>query len=129
MSRITLKRWTKISLRSLHLLAVAGVGGGILFGIDKSVWVNYWWLAIASGSLMMLMDMLASPVWIVQVRGIVIIFKLILLALLGWHPEWDATLLTAIIVLSAVISHAPGKLRYYSVYHWQVINSDLDSKG
>jgi hypothetical protein len=129
MNRFTSKRWTKISLRSLHLLAMAGVGGGILLGIEQSTWLNYWWLAIASGSLMMLMDMLANPVWIVQVRGIVIILKLILLILLGWYPEWDATLLTAIIIFSAVISHAPGKLRYYSVYHRQVINSDHDSKG
>ena len=111
MDRATLKRWTKISLRTLHLLAVAGVGGGILFGIEKSLWLNYWWLALASGGLMMLMDMLANKVWIVQVRGFVIILKLALLVLLGLNPEWDKLLLAAIIIMSAVISHAPGKLR------------------
>ena len=29
MNMPTLKRWTKIGLRTLHLVAVAGVGGGI----------------------------------------------------------------------------------------------------
>ena len=38
-------------------------------------------------------------------------------------------LLLVVIVLSAVISHAPSKLRYYSLYHRKVIRSILDTKG
>jgi len=129
MNRTTVKRWSKISLRSLHLLAIAGVGGGILFALEKDLWINYWWLALVSGVLMMLMDITANPAWIVQVRGIVIMLKLILLALLGMNPGWDSFLLAVIIIISAVISHAPGKLRYYSLYHRRVINSDDDAKG
>lgn len=128
-NRTVVKRWSKISLRTLHLLAVAGVGGGILFALEKDLWINYWWLAMASGILMMLIDMISTPVWIVQVRGVVIVVKLILLALLGSSPVWDSFLLAVIIIISAVISHAPGKLRYYSLYHGRVINSDSDSKG
>jgi hypothetical protein len=129
MNRTTVKRWSKISLRTLHLLAVAGVGGGILFALEKDLWVNYWWLALVSGVLMMVMDIAANPVWMVQVRGVVILFKLILLALLGTFPGWDSFLLAVIIIISAVISHAPGKLRYYSLYHRRVISSDSDAKG
>ena len=129
MNRTAVKRWTKISLRTLHLLAVAGVGGGILFGLEKDLWLNYWWLAMASGGLMMLMDMIANPVWIVQVRGLVIILKLLLLAFLGSSPAWDSFLLAVIIIISSVVSHAPGTLRYYSIYHRKVITSDKDTKG
>ncbi len=116
-------------MRTIHLLAVFGVGGGILFGLDKELWIDYWWLALTSGVLMMLMDLLANPLWIIQVRGFVVILKLVLLAMLGWQPDWDSFLLFVIIIISAVISHAPGKLRYYSLYHRQVMNSDNDSKG
>lgn len=129
MNKTSAKRWTKISLRTLHLLAVAGVGGGILFGLDKELWVNYWWLAMASGVLMMLVDIISNPVWMVQVRGVSIFFKLILLACLGSNPDWDGPLVVLIIIISAVISHAPGKLRYYSVYHRKVITSSNDTKG
>jgi hypothetical protein len=129
MNRTTVKRWSKISLRTLHLLAVAGVGGGVLFALEKDLWINYWWLALVSGVLMMLMDIAANPVWMVQVRGVVILFKLILLVLLGINPGWDSFLLAVIIIISAVISHAPGKLRYYSLYHRRVISSDSDTKG
>lgn len=123
------KRWTKISLRTMHLVSVAGVGGGVLFGLDKIVWVNYWWLALASGILMMAIDIVSNPVWMVQVRGLVIYIKLLLLAFLGIYPQWDSTLLLIVIIMSGVISHAPGKLRYYSVYHRKVISSPNDSKG
>jgi hypothetical protein len=124
-----IKRWSKISLRTLHLLALAGVGGGVLFGLERDLWVNYWWLAMASGVLMMLMDMLSNTVWLVQVRGVVLYVKLILLACLGIYPEWDTLILAVIIIISAVISHAPRTLRYYSIYHRRVVTSDNDSKG
>ena len=129
MNRTSIKRWTKISLRTLHILAVAGVGGGVFFGLAKDLWINYWWLALASGSLLMLIDMISNPVWVVQVRGLVVFLKLILLAFLGSYPAWDSHLLMFIIVISAVISHAPGKLRYYSIYHRKVITSTSDTKG
>jgi hypothetical protein len=129
LNKTTVKRWSKISLRTLHLLAVAGVGGGILFALEKDLWINYWWLALVSGVLMMLMDIFANPVWIVQVRGVVIIFKLILLALMVSYSAWGSFLLLVIIIISVVISHAPGKLRYYSLYHRRVISSDNDAKG
>ena len=128
-NRTTFKRWTKIGLRTLHLLAVAGVGGGILFALDKDMWINYWWLAMASGVLMMLLDIISNPVWLLQIRGLVILAKLVLLAFLGSYPAWDSTLLIVIIIISGIISHAPGKLRYYSVYHRKVITSNKDTKG
>ena len=129
MNKLTIKRWTKISLRTLHLLAVAGVGGGILFALEKDLWINYWWLALVSGVLMMVIDIVSNPVWIVQVRGLVIFLKLILLAFIGSNPSLDGLLLAVIIIMSGIISHAPGQLRYYSLYHRKVISSSNDSKG
>jgi len=129
MDNISIKRWTKICLRTLHLLAVVGVGGGILFELEKGFWINYWWLALSSGALMMLMDMISNRVWLLQIRGLAILLKLILLAILGVYSAWDSYILIAIIIISAIISHAPGKLRYYSVYHNKIIISDLDTKG
>ena len=129
MNIATIKRCTKISLRTLHLLAVAGVGGGILFGLEQDLWRSYWLLALVSGGLMMLVDIIANPLWLVQVRGLVIFLKLALLMMLGRYPQFDGYLLGAIIVISTIISHAPGKLRYYSIYHGKQILSANDTKG
>lgn len=124
-----IRRWSKITLRTLHIIAVAGVGGGILFGLEQSLWLHYWWLSVVSGVLLVLFDALANPVWLMQLRGLSVYIKLVLLVCLWKFPAWDIALLLAIIVLSAVISHAPSKLRYYSVYHRKVIRSSLDTKG
>lgn len=124
-----IRRWSKISLRTLHIIAVAGVGGGILFGLDQGQWLHYWWLSVVSGVLLVLIDALANPVWLIQVRGLSVYIKLVLLVCLWKFPAWDIAILLAIIVLSAVISHAPSKLRYYSIYHRKVIRSSLDTKG
>ena len=129
MNRESIKRWIKISLRTLHLLSVAGVGGGVLFGLEKGLWLNYWWLALGTGALMMLIDVISNPIWLVQIRGITVFVKLVLLILMVKFPAWDSALLMLIIIMSSVISHAPGKLRYYSVYHRKVISSRYDTKG
>lgn len=129
MSLQDLKRWTKISLRTLHLISVAGVGGGILFSLARDAWHGYWWLAAVTGILLILIDAYSNPVWLLQVRGLTVYLKLVLLVLLWKYPAWEQVLLLVIIVLSAVISHAPSKLRYYSLYHRKVIRSILDTKG
>ena len=108
---------------------MAGVGGGILFGLEKSLWLNYWWLAVGTGILMMLIDVISNPVWLVQIRGVTVFVKLALLVMMVMFPAWDSTLLVMIIIMSSVISHAPGKLRYYSVCHKKVIISNYDTKG
>jgi len=100
-----------------------------MFGLEKNLWINYWWLAMVSGGLMMLLDVISNRVWLVQIRGVSIYIKLVLLAFIGMQPEWDGYLLAAIIIISGVISHAPGKLRYYSIYHKKVITSNSDTKG
>lgn len=128
-NRTAVKRWIKISLRTLHLVGVAGVAGGVLFGLDERLWTDYWWLALASGALIMLVDIISNPLWLVQVRGVSIMGKLVLLAFLGNAPDWDRVLLIAVIVISAIVSHAPGSVRYYSLYHLRVINPSEDSKG
>ena len=125
----SVKRWTKIGLRTLHLVSVAGVGGGILFGLDREIWYAYWWLSVTTGVLLILIDALANPVWWIQVRGLTVYVKLVLLVCLWKFPDWDIALLLAVIVLSAVISHAPSKLRYYSIYHKKIMRSDYDAKG
>lgn len=128
-NRMVLKRWTKTSLRTLHLVGIAGVAGGVLFGVNENLWTGYWWLALASGALIMLMDIVSNPLWLVQVRGVAIIGKLVLLAFLGNAPDWDRVLLIAVIVISGVVSHAPGSVRYYSLFHLRVINPSEDVKG
>ncbi len=123
------KRTLKVGLRTLHLVSIAGVAGGVLFSQAQSSWQLYWYLALASGAAMMTLDFASNFIWCVQVRGIVIYIKLILLSLLGWHPEYDKVLVITMIIISGIISHASGDVRYYSVIHRRRVDAITDTKG
>lgn len=107
------QRWINIVLRTLHLIGVAGVGGAYLYNLAASDWYPYMILTLLSGGLMVLIEIWSNGIWLVQLRGISTLLKIIILSMtffVGLHPY----LLLSVIVIAGLISHAPGKLRYYS---------------
>jgi len=117
------QRWVTITLRSLHLLGVAGLGGAFLYRAPESAWAPYLWLAVASGGAMAALQVWTNGVWLIQVRGLAIMFKLGLLALGAWAGVWRPGVLVAVIAISGVISHAPGNVRYFSFLHGRRIET------
>ncbi len=109
------QRWVNIGLRSGHLVGVAGLGGGLLFGLDDSLWLSYWWLTLVTGVALSALYLWSSPLWLFQLKGVSILFKVGLLGIgLAW-PSWQAELFLVMILVSALIAHAPGKVRGYRV--------------
>lgn len=107
------KRWVEISLRTLHLIGTAGVGGGFLWGADPAHWMPFLWLTVLSGGVMAGLQIWGNGIWLIQVRGLAVIAKLLLILLMiAWGARADLFLL--IIIISGVISHAPGSVRYFS---------------
>ena len=51
--RFWIERISKTALRALHIIGVVGSGGGIIFNLELSLWLNYWLVAIISGVLLM----------------------------------------------------------------------------
>ena len=125
----SLKRWLKVVIRSLHIVGIAGVSGGIFFELPPEAWRGYVHLAVATGLLLITVDSFSNHHWFTQVRGVAIYCKLGLLCLLGLGPPTSHYSLVAILLISGVIAHAPGKFRYYSLLHRRVINSPNDVKG
>lgn len=111
------QRWANITLRSLHLLGIAGVGGGYLFALPLAVWAPYLWLAVASGASLALIQVWSNGIWLIQIRGLAILLKLALLAAAAWGGAPRPAVLVAVIAISGVIAHAPGNLRYFSLWH------------
>jgi hypothetical protein len=110
-------RWVNITLRTLHLIGVAGLGGAYLYAAPQALWQPYLWLTLLSGIGLVAVSLYATALWLLQLRGLVILFKLALLGLmLGW-PGFSLPLGMLVIVLSSVIAHAPGDIRYYSPWH------------
>ncbi len=117
------QRWCNITLRSLHLLGIAGLGGGFLYGLPLALWEPYLWLAVAAGSALALLQIWSNGIWLLQVRGMAIVFKLVLLAAAAWGGAPRPSILVAVIAISGVIAHAPGNVRYFSPWHRRRVDS------
>jgi len=107
------QRWINIGLRSAHLLGVAGIGGGFLLGVEESLWEAYWWLTLISGVLLSLLYLWTSPRWAFQLKGMAVIAKVGLLAVGMVLTDWRATMFVLVVIISAFIAHAPGRVRGY----------------
>lgn len=124
------RRWISIVLRSLHLLGIAGVAGGYIYQLPLVLWHPWLVLAVTTGLLMVVKEIYVDGIWLLQLRGQVILLKLVMLAFS--HLWWDspqAWVYGLIILMSGLISHAPGDVRYYSLRYrcrlkreqWQAI--------
>ena len=111
------QRWVNICLRTLHLVGLSGTGYAFLGPGPEPGWRNFLMLTIISGISMMLISIWSNGIWLLQLRGQIILFKLLLLSLILTQPLYHAQLFITVIVLSGIISHAPGNTRYYSVFH------------
>jgi len=110
-------RWINIGLRTLHLVGIAGIGGGFFYPAEGDLWRSFFHLALTSGLLLSLLFIYANGIWLLQLRGHVVMLKLLLLGLAMMWPDGAAGLVILVLVLSGWISHAPGDLRYYSLFH------------
>ncbi|WP_456448656.1 hypothetical protein [Thiolapillus sp.] len=111
------QRWVNISLRTLHLIGLSGVGYGFFTHGHEMNWEDFLLLTIFSGASMMLISIWSNGIWLLQLRGQAIMLKLLLLALALFLPAWRAVLFVGVLVISGLISHAPGDVRYYSLLY------------
>ena len=118
----------KLALRSGHWSLLPSLPV-VLFGEPRRTLHGYWIGALVTGLALMLIDSLSNLIWFVQIRGIIILTKLLCLALALLKPEWSTPILLAVVFISGVIAHAPSKWRYHSVYHGYIIQSKYDSKA
>jgi hypothetical protein len=105
------ERWVNITLRCLHLVGVAGIGGGFLFDLEPARWLAFWHLTLASGGLLTLLYLWGSALWLVQLKGLAIVLKVLLLAVAVAVPAWRGEVFILVIILSGLIAHAPGEVR------------------
>jgi len=89
----------------------------------------FWQITLVSGSLLLILEAGSNSIWWIQLRGLAVQIKLILLLVALYFPQWQLPLFVTIILLSGVFSHAPGNVRYYSWFHRKVIKSIHDIKG
>ncbi len=110
------RRGLKIVLRSLHVLPVAVLAGGSILGVETELLRVWLFGALASGLLIFLLDLHESGAFLLQVRGIVVLAKIGLLAALPWLGTGRPWLLGTLVLVSVLSSHAPSRVRYFMIF-------------
>lgn len=104
-------RGLKISLRAAHVLGAGVFAGGVVLGVASEDLEGWLLLLLGAGAAVLVFDVLESPAFLVQTKGIVVLGKLALLAIIvvSGSGEW---LLAPILFASVVSSHAPSAVRH-----------------
>lgn len=120
------RRLSKVLVRSIHLVGMAGLFGNAMMGSFEPVYI---YLTIVSGMVLTVMEAYSGLIWFVQLRGVALYLKVLLLFLIHLYPNAAIPCLIAVIAISGFMSHAPSWIRYFSVQHWQVVHSKDDLLG
>ncbi len=108
------RRYVRISIRTLHIAAAVGVLGGALYGEWPRVWIV---LLFVSGVALAIDDFVKYGVdFFRYVQGWAAIVKLACLIVGLAVADLLVPLCWIALVIGSVISHAPGRLRQHAIW-------------
>jgi hypothetical protein len=114
-------RAISITFRTMHIAAIGVLLGGHMFAVAPDRLLPWLYLCIVSGAGLMGMELYSSCKWLYQGKGVLVLVKLLLTALVAVFWEQRVWLLMLVLVIGSVGSHMPGRFRYYSFLHRRVI--------
>ncbi|MCG7587145.1 hypothetical protein [Photobacterium sp. OFAV2-7] len=116
-TRFWIQRLSKTGVRALHILGIAGSAGGILYSVERELWLNWWILAMVTGVILMTLEISRSRLWLIQLKGVLTLVKLMLLGSFFIIPQHKPMLFVTVLLMSVFIAHGPAGLRHYSIWH------------
>jgi len=119
--RIPHSRTLKIAARTVHIAAMGVLLGGHMFDVPAGRLWPYLWTVVASGSVLIALEVCADGHWLHQGCALAIYAKLAILCVVPFFWELRVPLLLTVVVISSVVSHAPRGLRHYSVIFKRVM--------
>ena len=127
-TRFWIQRLSKTGVRALHILGIAGSAGGILYGVERELWLNWWVLAMVTGVILMTLEISRSKLWLIQLKGVLTLVKLMLLTSFFIIPQHKPMLFITVLLMSVFIAHGPAGLRHYSIWHRRRIDEKQGKK-
>jgi len=107
------RRAIKIGLRAIHVLCTGVLTGSYLLDAAPELRETWFLAAIASGVILLLFDLTETSAFLLQVRGFVVVTKIVLVSTLAYWTPHEGLVLAGIVLVSVVFSHAPSKVRYF----------------
>ncbi len=110
--RIPAHRWLGVVLRTIHIAAFGILLGGHVFDVPASRLVPFLVVAIASGAGLMALELWATCLWLAMGKGVAVVAKLIVIALVPFFWNARVPLLLAVVVIASIAAHMPSRLRH-----------------
>jgi len=107
-------RLLNVVCRTVHLVAVSALLGGVLWGVDAERLGPSLWLAVGSGLGLVALESQARPSWLIEGRGLAAIGKLGLLAVTPFAGRHQALLLVGVVIVASLGAHLPRSFRHWS---------------
>jgi hypothetical protein len=117
-------RVLRTTLRTVHVLAVGAYYGGHVFSVAPERLAPAAVAVVATGVLFAIFEIWSAPVWLVQIQGVATYVKLALIGSVSLFWDQRIWILSLVMVIGVVVSHAPARLRYYSVKDRRVVYTD-----
>ena len=114
-------RWWNIVSRTVHLSATGVLLGAHVFGIEAAGLVPLLWVAIGTGGAMIALEVYPTGHWAHQMCALFVYVKLGVLCLIPFMWDQRVPMLFAVLVLASVGSHAPRRVRHYSLWYRRVM--------
>ncbi|MBC8424256.1 hypothetical protein H8E07_09050 [bacterium] len=122
------QRWVKMLARSAHVVLSGIYLGAYVFHVDPETRWPWFLAALISGLLMVCLDLFESGGFLLQLRGLVVVGKLIVLAALPVFGDAAVWVLAFVAVCSVISSHASSNVRYFLIWGRGRINA-AETKG
>lgn len=106
------RRWLTVVLRSMHLVAVIWLGAALIGSTAGDPLRTAHALVSATGAAIFALDLWHRPSHLRECAGIGMLVKLLLVAAMAVVPQHALALFWAIVVYSALVSHAPASFRH-----------------
>lgn len=108
-----------ILMRTAHIATTSVLFGGAVFMLPFGQLVSWHRVAVASGIVLTLLGINQSRHWFYQVRGVMTICHVGLLGLVHPYPQYRTQIVATALVIGCIISHMPGSVRHWSLFHWR----------
>jgi hypothetical protein len=108
------RRWLGIVLRTVHLVGVTMMGAA-LSGAPTNYHAGAL-LTLVSGVALLFSELADRRVQLGELAGVVVLLKLAVVTWIAFDERHALPLFWALLIVSAVVSHAPRGLR-----HWRVM--------
>ena len=117
----------RLSLRALHIMTTGVFLGGHIFHQPISVLEPWLWVAILSGLAILLTDIYSSFAVLFEIRGLVVLLKIVLISLIPFFWDQRIFILVLILFIGAISSHMPNRYRHKLLFFESFIIPDQRS--